>query len=98
MTHRGVAAREGARMHGGTAVRTGAAREASSTPRDVVVFCLMLLLSAFGYEFLFLVLTVHVYDLTREAFSVGVFAAITFLPKVFSPVYGVLVDRFDRKT
>jgi MFS family permease len=67
----------------------------SSTLRNVVAFCLMLALSAFGYELVFLILTVHVYDLTHRAFSVGVFTAITFLPKMFSPVYGVLVDRYD---
>jgi MFS family permease len=54
------------------------------------------LLSAFGFEFLVFVLTVHVYELTGNAWNVGVFTALTFVPRLFSPYYGSLVDRYPR--
>ncbi len=54
------------------------------------------LLSAFGFEFLVFVLTVHVYELTGSAWNVGVFTALTFVPRLFSPYYGSLVDRYPR--
>lgn len=60
-------------------------------------FSITYLLSAFGYEFLFFLMTVHVYNITKKAVSVGIFAAVTFFPKIFSPLYGVVVDRFDRR-
>lgn len=54
------------------------------------------LLSAFGFEFLLFVLTVHVYELTGSAWNVGVFTALTFVPKLLSPYYGSIVDRYPR--
>lgn len=65
--------------------------------KNVLTFSLTLLLSAFGYEFLFFILTVHVFEISHKAFAVGIFYAITFFPKIFSPFYGVFVDRYDRK-
>ncbi len=65
--------------------------------QNVLLFSLTLLLTAFGYEFLFFILTVHVFEISHKAFAVGIFYAITFFPKIFSPFYGVLVDRCDRK-
>jgi MFS family permease len=48
--------------------------------------------SAFGYEFLFFIMTLRVYAITGRAVSVGFFTALTFIPKMLSPLYGVLVD------
>ena len=63
--------------------------------KDFVAFCLAFLLSAFGYEFLFFIMTIRVYGLTNKAMQVGIFAALTFFPKIFSLYYYVVVDRFD---
>jgi MFS family permease len=74
-----------------TAARAGAA--------DRTAFGSAFLLSAFGYEVLFFAMTLRVYDISRKAINVGVFVAITLLPKLLSPAYGSLVDRFGtRKT
>lgn len=64
--------------------------------RNAVVFGLAYLLSAFGYEFMVFVMTVHIYDLTGSAMNVGLFTALTFLPRLFSPYYGSLSDRYPR--
>jgi MFS family permease len=64
--------------------------------RNVVIFGLAYLLSAFGYEFMVFVMTVHIYDLTGNAMNVGLFTALTFLPRLFSPYYGSLSDRYPR--
>jgi len=64
--------------------------------RNVVLFGLAYLLSAFGYEFMVFVMTVHIYDLTGSAMNVGLFTALTFLPRLFSPYYGSLSDRYPR--
>ena len=63
---------------------------------NTIYFCIMFLLSAFGYEFLFFIMTVHVYDITESPLNVGVFTAITIFPKILSPFYGVIVDRYNR--
>jgi DHA3 family macrolide efflux protein-like MFS transporter len=63
----------------------------------IIFFLASFLLSAFGYEFLFFILTVHVYDISHKALAVGIFTAITFFPKMFSPFYGIFVDRYNRK-
>lgn len=54
-------------------------------------------LSAFGYEVLFFCMTLRVYDISRRALDVGVFTAITILPKLISPACGALVDRLGAK-
>jgi Na+/melibiose symporter-like transporter len=54
------------------------------------------LLSAFGYEFVFFVMTVHIYNLTGSALDMGIFAAVSFVPRLFSPIYGLVADRCDR--
>jgi MFS family permease len=64
--------------------------------RNAVIFGLAFLLSAFGYEFMVFVMTVHIYDLTGSAMNVGLFTAVTFLPRLFSPYYGSLSDRYPR--
>jgi MFS family permease len=42
------------------------------------------------------IMTVHIYDLTGSAMNVGLFTALTFLPRLFSPYYGSLSDRYPR--
>lgn len=65
--------------------------------RDGAAFGAAFFLSAFGYEILFFTMTLRIYDLTRRAMSVGIFTAITFLPRLLSPAFGVLVDRFGSR-
>lgn len=64
----------------------------------IAAFRAAFLLSAFGYEFLFFVMTLRVYDITGRAINVGIFAALTFLPKMLAPLYGALVDRFGARS
>jgi MFS transporter, DHA3 family, macrolide efflux protein len=60
------------------------------------LFATAYFLSAFGYEFLTFVLTVRVYELTGQAADVGIFMAVSFFPRLASPFYGSLTDRFPR--
>lgn len=55
-----------------------------------------LLLSAFGYEFIFFVMTVHLYGLSKNALSIGIFTTLTFVPRLFSSLLGGLADRFGK--
>lgn len=64
---------------------------------NVISFTTAHLLSAFGYEFLTFVMTVHVYELTRQAVDVGIFMALSFVPRLLSPFYGSLTDRYPRR-
>lgn len=41
-------------------------------------------------------MTIYVYNVTHSAFKVGVFAGLTFLPRLFGTFYGILVDRYNR--
>jgi MFS transporter, DHA3 family, macrolide efflux protein len=70
--------------------------QSAGTRASAALFALAYLLSAFGYEFLTFVLTVRVYQLTGRAADVGVFMAVSFLPRMFSPFYGSLSDRYPR--
>jgi MFS transporter, DHA3 family, macrolide efflux protein len=65
--------------------------------KDRAAFATAFFLSAFGYEVLFFAMTLRVYDISRRAINVGIFTAITFLPKLLSPAYGALVDRFGSR-
>jgi len=60
-------------------------------------FLVAYLLSAFGYEFIFFGMTIYVYEMSQSAFKVGVFAALTFLPRIFASFYGIIADRYNRK-
>jgi len=64
---------------------------------EAAKFSLAYVLSAFGYEFMVFVMTVYVYDLTGSALNVGAFTAMTFLPRILSPYYGSLADRYPRE-
>lgn len=63
---------------------------------NIATFFSAYILSAFGYEFVFFLMTIYVYDKTHSALNVGVFAALTFIPRLFAPFYGVAVDRYGR--
>ncbi|MBP2637998.1 MAG: major facilitator superfamily 1 [Firmicutes bacterium] len=64
--------------------------------RNTGNFIIAYLMSAFGYEFIFFVMTIYVYELSKSAFNVGIFAALTFLPRLFASTYGVVIDRYNR--
>lgn len=64
---------------------------------NAIKFFLSYILSVFGYQFILFVMTVYVYDLTNSALNVGIFTALTFTPKLFSPYYGKLSDKYNRK-
>lgn len=66
--------------------------------KNIVNFMIAFLLSAFGYEFIFFGMTIYVYEAGKDAFQVGVFAALTFLPRLFASFYGIIADRYNRKT
>lgn len=62
-----------------------------STP--ALLFFSALLLSAFGYEFVFFVMTVHIYGLDNSAVVIGIFTTLTFVPRLFSSLMGAVGDR-----
>jgi MFS transporter, DHA3 family, macrolide efflux protein len=63
---------------------------------NIMKFYISYALSAFGFEFIMFVMTVHIYKLTQEAFSVGIFTALSLFPRIFSPYYGALIDRYAK--
>jgi Major Facilitator Superfamily. len=65
--------------------------------QSISAFYISYILSAFGYEFIFFIMTVHIYDITKSALNVSIFTVLTFLPKFFSPVCGAVADKFARK-
>jgi MFS family permease len=67
-----------------------------SAKRNAVKFFIAYILSAFGYEFIFFVMTIYVYQVTQSALKVGVFAALTYLPRLFATFYGLIVDQYSR--
>ena len=50
--------------------------------------------SAFAYEFLTFFMTLHLYELTGRALDMGILLAVSFVPRLFSPLYGALTDRY----
>lgn len=65
--------------------------------RNYIFFCITFLFSTFGYEFMFFVMTVHIYDLTQSVINVSIFTVINYLPKLFSPYLGLITDRFNKE-
>lgn len=63
---------------------------------NIMKFYISYALSAFGFEFIMFVMTVHIYKMTHEAFSIGIFTALSLFPRIFSPYYGVLIDRYPK--
>lgn len=66
------------------------------TRKNHIQFFLSVFLSAFGYEFIVAVMTLHVYDLRKSALETGIFTALAFVPKLFSSLMGGLADRFGK--
>jgi len=67
-----------------------------SKNRNAFNFFAAYILSAFGYEFIFFTMTIYVYDLSKSALNVGIFAALTFFPRLFASFYGIIADRYSR--
>jgi len=63
---------------------------------DTFIFLTAYLLSAFGYEFIFFVMTIYVYQINMSALNVGIFAALTLVPRLFAPFYGTIADRYSK--
>ena len=64
----------------------------ASISASVIRFFAAFLLSAFGYEFLFFVMTLYVFEISQNAFKVGIFAALTLAPRLFASGYGIIID------
>lgn len=64
----------------------------AATNRAALAFRTSFLFSALGYEFLFFIMTLRVYAITGRAVTVGIFTALTFLPKLLSSLFGAVVD------
>ncbi|MGE5380775.1 MAG: MFS transporter [Methylocystaceae bacterium] len=62
-----------------------------SLPTQAVFFTAYLL-SAFGYEFIFFIMTLHIFDLSHSAINVAWFTALTFLPRLLAPYLGQIAD------
>lgn len=60
------------------------------------LFFSALLLSAFGYEFIYFIMTLHIYDLSKSALNIGIFTSLTFVPKLFSSLIGALSDKLGK--
>lgn len=60
------------------------------------LFFSALLFSAFGYEFIFFVMTLHVYDLSKNPLNIGIFTALTFIPRLFSSIMGGIADKLGK--
>ena len=76
---------------------SGGMMRISKQLRNSIIFCVAHILSAFSYEFIFFMMTIHVYNISKSPLNVGIFTAFSFFPKLFSPFYGVLVDQYSRK-
>jgi len=64
-----------------------------SKQQNTLMYFSALLLSAFGYEFIFFIMTLHVYDLSRNALNIGIFTTLTFIPRLFSSLMGGIADK-----
>lgn len=65
--------------------------------KNQLLFFSAFLLSAFGYEFIYFIMTVHIYDLSKNAFNIGIFATLTFIPKLFSSLMGGIADQMGKE-
>jgi MFS family permease len=64
--------------------------------RNLITFFSALLFSAFGYEFIFFIMTLHIYDLSKNALNIGIFTALTFIPRLFSSIMGGMADKLGK--
>jgi MFS family permease len=67
-----------------------------TSSRNFYLFFTAFTLSAFGYEFIFFVMTLYVFYISHNAFNVSVFAALTLAPRLFASFYGIIIDRYPR--
>lgn len=65
--------------------------------KNQLLFFLALLLSAFGYEYIYFIMTLHIYELSKSALNIGIFTTLTFIPKLFSSLLGGLSDKFGKE-
>ncbi len=61
-----------------------------------LLFFSALLLSAFGYEFIYFIMTLHIYDLSSSALNIAIFSSLTVIPKLFSNLIGGLSDKIGK--
>ncbi len=66
--------------------------------KNTTAFFVSYLLSAFGYEFVFFVSILQIFKATGNPLLAGLLTAFTVLPKLFSPFYGVITDRFRKES
>ena len=64
--------------------------------QNQLLFFTALLLSAFGYEFIYFIMTLHVYDLSSSALNLGIFTSLTYVPRLFSTLIGGLSDKLGK--
>lgn len=64
--------------------------------RNLLMFFSALLFSAFGYEFIFFIMTLHIYDLSKNAMNIGIFTALTFIPRLLSSIMGGVADKLGK--
>jgi len=69
----------------------------NSEKNNKVSFIAGYLLSAFGYEFIFFVMTVYIFNLTQSAINIGIFTSILAFTKIFLPFSGTITDRFNKE-
>ncbi len=65
--------------------------------KNQLLFFSAFLLSAFGYEFIYFIMTVHIYDLSKSALNIGIFTTLTFIPKLFSSLIGGISDKLGKE-
>ncbi len=66
--------------------------------KNSAAFFASYIFSAFGYEFVFFVSILQIFKTTNSPVLAGLLTAFTALPKLFSPFYGVITDRFRKET
>lgn len=69
----------------------------SDKKANPITFFTAFLFSAFGFEFIMFIMTVHIYKLTGSPLDVGIFTTLAYLPRIFSQYYGVMIDKYNRK-
>jgi len=65
--------------------------------KNQLLFFSVLLLSAFGYEFIYFIMTVHIYELSKSALNIGIFTTLTFIPRLFSSLMGGISDKHGKE-
>lgn len=68
----------------------------TSKRKHTVFYFAAIFFSAFGYEYIVFIMTVHLYDLSKNALDIGIFTALTFIPRLFSSFMGGIADQFGK--